>query len=197
MRTTKQLGGGASTSTCSEEWVERTRSRGLPANLDELAAVETTARGTASTLRTSAGELADRFAPRLGRLRAAATSDDGPAGLTELLGKAQAAAARATQTQSEMDARREKAGAAPGRTLEQHAEAEQKLAEVMEQLGPANAERESLDRDIVTSHGTAARRSGEGRGGIAARQPAATAPEPDARRPGSRRCGLRGRPAQR
>ena len=134
----------------SEEWVERTRSRGLPANLDELAAVETTARGTASTLRTSAGELADRFAPRLGRLRAAATSDDGPTGLTELLGKAQAAAARATQTQSEMDARREKAGAAPGRTLEQHAEAEQKLAEVMEQLGPANAERESLDRDIAT-----------------------------------------------
>jgi hypothetical protein len=133
-----------------EEWVERTRSRGLPAVLDELAVVETTARGTASTLRTSAGELADRFAPRLGRLRAAATSDDGPTGLTELLGKAQAAAARATQTHSEMDARREKAGAAPGKALEQHSAAQQKLAEVMEQLGPANAEREGLDRDMAT-----------------------------------------------
>jgi Putative exonuclease SbcCD, C subunit len=133
-----------------EEWAERTRSRGLPAALDELAAVEMAARGTAGTLRTSAGELADRFAPRLGRLRAAATSDDGPTGLTELLGKARAAAARATQTQSEMEGRREKAGAAPGRALEQHGEAEQKLAEVIEQLGPANAEREGLDRDMAT-----------------------------------------------
>jgi hypothetical protein len=132
------------------EWVERTRSRGLPAALDKLADVETTARGAAGTLRTSAGELADRFAPRLGRLRAAATSGDGPAGLTELLGKAQVAAATATRTQSELGARREKAGAAPAEVLEQHREAKRKLAEVMEQLGPANDKREGFDREMAT-----------------------------------------------
>jgi SbcC/RAD50-like, Walker B motif len=133
-----------------EEWAERTRSRGLPAALDKLADVEMTARGAASVLRSCADELADRFAPRIGRLRTAATSDDGPAGLTELLGKAQAAAATATRTQGELDGRREKAGAAPGEALEQHSKAKRKLAEMLEQLGPANDEREGLDRDIAT-----------------------------------------------
>jgi len=132
-----------------EEWAERTRSRALPVILEELAAVETAARGVARTLRISAGELAERFAPRLGRLRAAATSSDGPAGLTELLGKAKAAATRATQTQSEMDARRERAGAAMDEVLEWHREAKHELAEVVEQFGPTNGERERLDREVV------------------------------------------------
>ena len=123
--------------------------RELPAVLDELAAVETAARGAARTLRTSAGELADRFAPRLGRLRAAASSDDGTTRLTRLLGKAQAAATRATATQSKMDALRESAGAALDEVLEQHRETARKLAEVIEQLGPANNEREGLDREMV------------------------------------------------
>jgi hypothetical protein len=68
------------------EWAERTRSRGLPADPDGLSAVETQARGTARTLRTSAGELADRFAPRLGRLRVTA-GDDRSAELKTLLAR--------------------------------------------------------------------------------------------------------------
>lgn len=132
-----------------EEWVERTRSCGLPVALGELAAVETAARGAARTLRTSAGELADRYAPRLGRLLAAAISGDGPTGLTELLGKAQAAATRATQTQSKMDALRESAGAVMGEVLERHRETARELADVIEQLGTAIKDRDGLDRDIV------------------------------------------------
>jgi hypothetical protein len=131
-----------------EEWVERTRSRGLPTVLDELAALETAARGAAQTLRNSAGELADRFAPRLGRLRTGA-SNDGATRLTRLMGKAQTAATRANATQSKMTALRESAGAAMDEVLEQHRETTRKLAEVVEELSPANDERERLDREIV------------------------------------------------
>jgi Putative exonuclease SbcCD, C subunit len=132
-----------------EEWVERTRSHGLPVLLAELAAVETAKRVAAHTLRTSAGELADRFAPRLGRLRAAATSDDGTTGLTELLGQARTAATRATQTQSRMDALRESAGAGMDEVLERHREAEDKLAEVIEHLESATEERERLSQETA------------------------------------------------
>ena len=145
-----------------DEWAERTRSCGLPTILDELADVETAARNTARILRTSAGELADRFAPRLGRLRAAG-SDDRGAELKTLLGKARAAAARAAKTQGKMDALRQNAGAAIEDVLEQHRQAEDQLANVINRLGPANDQRELLGLETVrlTEQARAAREKAE------------------------------------
>jgi hypothetical protein len=131
------------------EWTERTRSRGLPAHLDELASTETVARDTARTLRTSAGELADRFAPRLGRLRAATLGDDRSGELKSALGKARAAAARAAETQGKMDVLDQNAGASIEKILEQHQQAENHLAKVLDQLGPANDEQEQLGQETV------------------------------------------------
>ena len=127
-----------------DEWVERTRSCGLPIVLNELADVQTAARDMARTLRMSAGELADRLAPRLGRLRAAAQSDDRTTELKALLGKARAAADRAARTQGKMDALRQTAGAAIEDVLEQHRQAEDHLALVLGQLEPASEERDNL-----------------------------------------------------
>jgi uncharacterized coiled-coil DUF342 family protein len=142
-----------------DEWAERTRACGLPPALGELADVETAARKAAHTLRTSAGDLADRFAPRLGRLRAASGSEDRGAELKRLFGKAQAAAARVTHTQAEVDGLRSKAGIAIEEILELHQQADEELKQVMDELAPAQAERDDLDRATVrlTAEASAAR----------------------------------------
>jgi hypothetical protein len=132
-----------------EDWTERTRARGLPIVLDELTAVEMASRGAARTLRTSAGELADRFAPRLSRLRAMVACDDSDRRLPELLSRSRAAATRAAETQSRMEALSEKAGAAIDEVLENHRQMKQQMEEVTEQLGPADAERERLGNEVV------------------------------------------------
>jgi hypothetical protein len=144
------------------EWAERTRSCGLPDVLDELTGMERAARDTAHILRTSAGELADRFAPRLGRLRAA-DGDDRDAELRALLGRARAAAARAARTQGQMDALRQNAGAAIEDVLKKHRQAEDELEQVINKLGPANEERERLDRDevLLTERARATREKAE------------------------------------
>ena len=165
----------------------------LPAILDELADVETAARNTARILRTSAGELADRFAPRLGRL-AQLSSDDRAAELKTLLGKARAAAARAAKTQGKMDALRQNAGAAIEDVLEQHRQAEDQLANVINRLGPANDERERLGLETVRLTEQARGRPREGRAGTAAGQPADAGADPAAGCPGRHRRGLRRRP---
>ena len=147
-----------------DEWAERTRSCGLPPTPGELAAVETASIKAARTLRTSAGELADRFAPRLGRLRAASGSSDRGVELKSLLGKAQAAAARVMRTQGEVDGVHNKTGtAAIEEILEQHRQAEDGLGQVMDELGPAQAERDELDRETVrlTTEASAAREKAE------------------------------------
>ena len=147
-----------------DEWAERTRSCGLPPAPGELAGVETTSRKAAHTLRTSAGELADRFAPRLGRFRAASGSEDRDAELKRLLGKAQAAVALVTHTQGEVDGVRKRAGtAAIEEILEQYRQAEAELGQVMDELVPAEAERDDLDRKTVrlTAEASAAREKAE------------------------------------
>ena len=146
-----------------DEWAERTRSSGLPPTPSELADAETASLKAAHTLRTSAGELADRFAPRFGRLRAVSDSEDRGAELKRLLSKAQVAAARVIRTQGEVDGVRNRAGtAAIEEILEQHRQAEEELGQVMDELGPAQVERDELDRKTVrltveasTAHETA------------------------------------------
>jgi len=144
------------------EWAERTRSCGLPDIVTELADVETVARDAARILRVSAGELAERFAPRLGRLRLAG-SDDRDAELKALLGRARAAAARAAKTQSKVDTLRQNAGAAIEDILKQHRQAEDHLEHVIDQLGPAEDERENLSLETVrlTEQARAAREKAE------------------------------------
>jgi len=135
-----------------EEWAERTRGCGLPTDLDALGGIEQLSRAAAGTLRSAAGVLADRLAPRLGRLLSS-VDGDGATQLAELFGKARAAMQLATATQSKMDVLRESAGADIDEVLRLHQQTKRELGEAVERLGPATTRRDDLRIDMARLDG--------------------------------------------
>ena len=127
------------------EWLERTRKRGLPGDLEELARLQNQGRAGADALRKAAeavgGKLAERLKSALSRY--AAGDIDRRLARSEV--EAQEAFSVATDTQIAVRVLEETAGAAIAEVLARHGAASRRWSALQKESGPAR------EREIQTA----------------------------------------------
>jgi hypothetical protein len=119
------------------EWSERTRNRGLPADLGQLIHLRDTGTAIADKLRKAAGLLGGKLADRLDRVIARYFADEIAERLARAEGAAQEAHRTATDTQTAVRVLEETAGAAIAEVLARHEKTQERLRGLQEEIGPA------------------------------------------------------------
>lgn len=119
------------------EWSERTRSRGLPADVAQLVHVRDHGADAAEKLRKAAGLLSVKLAARLERVIGRYSVEDIEQRLARAAGAAQEAHRTATNTQTAVRVLEETAGASIADVLSRHDKASQHLRNVEADIGPA------------------------------------------------------------
>lgn len=119
------------------EWLERTRSRGLPSSLDQLALMRDDGANTAERLRRAAGPLTGKLAERLDRVISGYSAEETARRLTSAETTAQGAFSTATESQTAMRVLEETAGAAISEILARHEQIRQRLSSQMAEQGSA------------------------------------------------------------
>lgn len=123
-----------------EDWVSRTRGRGLPADLEQLTVLRDRGVEAARALQAAAAPVAGKLRARVVALLADAAVDaDEAATLPQLRATAQSAVDTAARSEQTLRTLRELSGAAAERAVRRHAEATQRETELRPQLGTAEA----------------------------------------------------------
>jgi len=119
------------------EWLERTRSRGLPSSLNQLALMRDDGANTAERLRRAAGPLTGKLAERLDRVIGGYSAEETARRLTSAETTAQGAFSTATESQTAMRVLEETAGAAISEILARYEKTQQRLSSQMAEQGSA------------------------------------------------------------
>jgi hypothetical protein len=121
------------------EWLDRTRSRGLPSGLDQLAHMRDQGAQSAEALRRAAGPLTGKLAERLDRMISGYSAEEIARSLISAESAAQDAFLTATETHTAVRVLEEAAGAAIADILARHERTQQHLSHLLVEHGPANS----------------------------------------------------------
>lgn len=143
------------------EWLERTRNRGLPGDIEQLARLKNEGAANAAILRKMADAVSGKLAVRLDSVLARYSAQDIAERLRQSEGEAQEAFRVASGTQTEVRVLEETAGAAIAEILARHQAASERLSSLHGRLGPARERQVDTARAQATaeaSHAEAARK---------------------------------------
>lgn len=119
------------------EWLERTRSRGLPGDVEELTRMRDQGVRAAEILRKVAGPLGGKLAERLDRVVARYSAETIAQKLVQVEAEAKAAFRTATDTQTALRVLEETAGAAIAEVLARHESVTTRLSSLQGEIGSA------------------------------------------------------------
>ncbi|SNR86109.1 SbcC/MukB-like Walker B domain-containing protein [Blastococcus mobilis] len=155
-----------------EDWVGRTRARGLPPDMEQLAVLRERGAETARALQAAAAPVAGKLRARLvALLRETAEDVSATAALPGLRATAQSAVDTAARTDQTLRTLREVSGPAAERAVRRYTEATQRESELRPQLGTADA----LERSTAGEEGVASERLAAAESRLEEVQPAAAA----------------------
>jgi hypothetical protein len=126
--------------TAHTEWIERTRSRGLPQDPEALEQLRAIGALAATTLRRAAQPLSGKLAERLARAMGEYSSEAVTRRLQEAEGQAKHAHQAATDTQTQVQVLEETAGAAIAEIQKRHADALESLSGLLAQHEPTQGD---------------------------------------------------------
>lgn len=132
------------------EWLERTRNRGLPGDMEQLARLREGA-ARAEVLRKAADAVGGKLADRLDGVLARYSAEDIAQRLGHSEGQAQEASRAATGMQTEVRVLEETAGAAIAEILARHQAARDRSSSVQGKFGPAREKQLETARAQATA----------------------------------------------
>ncbi len=133
------------------EWLERTRSRGLPGDVEQLEHMRDHGASTARKLRDAAGPLGGKLAERLDRVVGGYSADEIAKKLTRSETEARAAFRTATDTKTALRVLEETAGAAIADVLARHESASKRLSSLQSDVDPARERQLQAVKDEATA----------------------------------------------
>jgi hypothetical protein len=132
------------------EWLERTRARSLPGDIEQLVRLRDHGTATAELLRRAAGPLGGKLAERLDRIIERYSTSDCAQKLVQVETEARAAFRTAKETETVLQVLEETAGAAIAEVLARHESACARLASLEGNLGPARkTQLEAVDKEAT------------------------------------------------
>lgn len=133
------------------EWLERTRNRGLPGDMEQLARLRDQGAARAEVLRKAADAVGGKLADRLDGVLARYSAEDIAQRLSHSEGQAQEASRAATGMQTEVRVLEETAGAAIAEILARHHAAGDRLSSLQSKFGPAREKQLETARAQATA----------------------------------------------
>ena len=130
------------------EWLERTRARNLPGDVEQLMRLRDYGTTTAELLRKAAGPLGGKLAERLDRIMERYSQSDFAHKLVQTETDARTAVRSAKETETVLQVLEETAGAAIAEVLVRHDSASKRLASLEGDLGPArNTQLKAVEKE--------------------------------------------------